>query len=124
MGARDFDFLHGEWTTRQRRLRTWLAGSHEWDEFEATVVSEPMLEGLGTVEEFRTDHDGGFIGMTFRFYDPATDQWAIYWASTRRPTLGTRPAGRSGRSPVTSGRSSATTPTTGDPSASATGGRM
>ena len=29
------------------RLRTWLAGSDEWDEFEATVVSEPMLEGSG-----------------------------------------------------------------------------
>ena len=87
MGARDFDFLHGAWNTRQRRLRAWLAGSDEWDEFEATLTSEPMMDGLGTVEELRTDHDGGFVGMTFRFYDPATDQWAIYWASTRRPTL-------------------------------------
>ena len=36
--ARDFDFLHGAWNTRQRRLRTWLAESDEWDEFEATMV--------------------------------------------------------------------------------------
>jgi hypothetical protein len=28
--ASDFDFLHGEWTTRQRRLRERLAGSDEW----------------------------------------------------------------------------------------------
>ena len=85
MGARDFDFLHGAWNTKQRRLRTWLAGSDEWDEFEATLTSEPMMDRLGTVEERRTDHDGGFIGMTFRFY-------------SRQPTsgrsTGRRPGGR------------------------------
>ena len=85
MGARDFDFLHGAWNTRQRRLRTWLAESDEWDEFEATMVSEPMLDGLGTVEELRTDHDGGFVGMSFRFFDPSSRQWSIYWADSRRP---------------------------------------
>jgi hypothetical protein len=89
--ASDFDFLHGEWKTRQRRLRERLAGSEEWDEFEATVVSQPMLDGFGTVEEFRTDYDGGFVGMTFRFFDPATGQWSVYWADSRRPMLELEP---------------------------------
>jgi hypothetical protein len=31
----------------------------------ATVVCRPILDGLGTADEFRTDHDGGFVGMTF-----------------------------------------------------------
>ena len=24
-------------------------------------------------------------GMSFRFYDPTTDEWAIYWTDSRRP---------------------------------------
>jgi hypothetical protein len=48
--ATDFDFLQGEWNSRQRRRREWLAGSDEWDEFEATIAARPILDGLGTVE--------------------------------------------------------------------------
>ena len=36
--ARDFDFWMGSWNVRNRRLRERLAGSDEWDEFEATSV--------------------------------------------------------------------------------------
>ncbi|HZM41656.1 MAG TPA: hypothetical protein VFB94_21210 [Acidimicrobiales bacterium] len=83
--ARDFDFLLGTWTSRQRRRRKWLAGSEEWDDFEATIDARPILDGLGTVEEFRTDYAGGFVGVTFRFFDPASGEWSIYWADTRYP---------------------------------------
>ena len=83
--ATDFEFLQGTWTSRQRRRRKWLAGSDEWDEFEATIDARPMLDGLGTVEEFRTDYAGGFVGVTFRFYDPESGQWSIYWSDTRYP---------------------------------------
>jgi hypothetical protein len=83
--ARDFDFLQGEWNSRPRRRREWLAGSDEWDEFEATIDARPILDGLGTVEEFRTDYKSGFVGVTFRFFDPATKQWSIYWADSRYP---------------------------------------
>lgn len=84
-GARDFDFWMGSWKVRNRVLRERLAGSTEWIEFEATSVARPLLDGLGNEDEFRTEHDGGFIGMSFRFYDPEKEQWAIYWADTRRP---------------------------------------
>jgi hypothetical protein len=86
-GARDFDFWMGSWKVHNRYLRERLKGSSEWVEFEATSVARPLLDGLGNEDEFRTDHDGGFIGMSFRFYDPEKDQWAIYWADTRRPGL-------------------------------------
>ena len=82
--ARDFDFWIGSWNVRNRRLRRRLAGSDEWDEFEATVVARPLLGGLGNEDEFRTEYDGGFIGMSFRFFDPETRVWSIYWADTRR----------------------------------------
>jgi hypothetical protein len=82
--ASDFDFLPGEWMIHNRRLRKRLAGSDEWDEFDATSTARHILGGCGNEDEFRTDHDGGFVGMSFRFFDPATRQWSIYWADSRR----------------------------------------
>lgn len=82
--ARDFDFWMGSWDVRNRRLRKRLAGSDDWDEFDATVVARPLLDGMGNEDEFRTDYEGGFIGMSFRFFDPETKRWSIYWADTRR----------------------------------------
>ena len=84
-GARDFDFLAGRWTVRNRRLRRRLAGSDDWEEFEATVVSRPLPGALGNEDEFSTEHDGGFVGMSFRFFDPESGRWSIYWADSRRP---------------------------------------
>jgi hypothetical protein len=67
-----------------RRLRQRLAGSDEWDEFEATSEARPILDGLGNFDEFRTDYLGGFVGSSMRFFDPETRQWWIYWADSRR----------------------------------------
>ena len=83
--ARDFDFWPGEWHVRNRWLRGRLAGSDEWEEFEATSTARLLLDGLGNEDEFRTDHAGGFIGMSFRFFDAETKLWTIYWADSRRP---------------------------------------
>ncbi len=82
--ARDFDFLFGSWNIHNRRLRKRLAGSDVWDEFEATSVARPLLDGMGNEDEYRTDFYGGFIGMSFRFFDPKTKLWSIYWADSRR----------------------------------------
>jgi hypothetical protein len=82
--ARDFDFLFGCWSVRNRRRRRRLAGSDEWEEFAAEMVSRPLLDGRGNEDEFRTDHDGGMIGMAFRFFDARTRLWSIYWADSRR----------------------------------------
>jgi hypothetical protein len=83
--AHDFDFWMGQWKVLNRRLRARLAGSDEWEEFEATSVARPILGGLGNEDEFRTNHDGGFTGMSFRFFDPLKRRWSIYWADSRRP---------------------------------------
>ena len=82
--ARDFDFWMGEWHVHNRRLRRRLAGDDTWEEFEATATAKPILDGLGNEDEFRTDHDGGFVGMSFRFFDPVTKLWSIYWADSCR----------------------------------------
>ena len=86
-GARDFNFWMGSWNVRNRYLRERLQGSEDWIEFDARVVARPLLDGLGNEDEFRTDHEGGFIGMSFRFFDPTMKKWSIYWADTRRSGL-------------------------------------
>ena len=85
--AQDFDFFMGRWTVQNRRLTERLAGSDEWEEFESTSVAHPILGGLGNEDEFRTRHAGGFIGMSFRFFDPVKRRWSIYWADSRRSGL-------------------------------------
>jgi hypothetical protein len=86
-GSRDFDFWMGAWKIHNRRLRERLKGSQAWDEFEATCVARPLLGGAGNQDVYRTDFDGGFTGMSFRFHDSKTGLWSIYWASSRAGRL-------------------------------------
>ncbi len=83
----DFDFLLGKWHVHNRRLAERLAGSDEWDEFPALVAARPLPGGLGNEDVFCTPYAGGFVGMSFRFFDPDTELWSIYWADSRRPGL-------------------------------------
>ncbi len=86
-GMGDFDFWMGSWRVHNRRLRERLKGSTTWDEFEATVEARPLLGGVGNEDVYRTAFDGGFTGMSFRFFDKTTGLWSIYWADSRRGTL-------------------------------------
>ena len=85
--ANDFDFWNGTWHGRNRRLRERLAGCEEWDEFEGICVARPLLAGLGNMDEFRTDYNGGLVGLSLRFFDPKTRLWSIYWTDTGRSGL-------------------------------------
>ena len=83
MPVTDFDFLPGRWHVANRRLTNTLDPEcDEWEEFEATSEACAILGGLGNVDHFRTD---GYVGFSLRLYDPATDTWRIWWASTGRP---------------------------------------
>ena len=83
--ASDFDFFMGSWTVRNRYLGERLRGSDDWEEFEATSEARPLPGVLGNEDEFRTEALGGFVGMSFRFFDPEAKRWSIYWADSRRP---------------------------------------
>lgn len=93
-GRHDFDFFHGRWQLRNERLRQRLAGSDDWEEFASTQDCEPILGGLGNIDNFITQWDGGFIGMSLRLFDPKTRLWSIYWASNRTGTLDPPVVGR------------------------------
>jgi hypothetical protein len=83
----DFDFLAGDWTIRNRRLR----GSGDWDEFPATSHVALHLGGIANVDEIRFPTQG-WSGMTIRTFHPGTRRWSIYWADSRTGTLFPSPA--------------------------------
>ena len=85
--SRDFDFWMGRWNVSNRRRARRLDECDEWDEFEAMVAARPLPGGLGNEDVYCTEYGGGFVGMSFRFYDPDTGLWSIYWADSRRPGL-------------------------------------
>ena len=95
-GARDFDFLEGEWIIRHRRLRERLKGSNDWVEFETPMVMQACGASIGSIYErasfppvvggfdgsdgvFRGEdsHDGQPVLVTFRWNrrDPSRPIW-------------------------------------------------
>jgi hypothetical protein len=92
--ARDFDFLFGRWKVHSERLRRRLADCSEWESFAAQAECRPLPGGLGNVETFQTDWQGGFCGVALRLFEPARGEWAIHWAGSRDGRL--EPAVRGG----------------------------
>jgi len=83
---RDFDFFHGDWRVRHRRLRARLVGSADWDAFDGTCRVWPLLGGAGNVDDNTLDLPGGaYRAVTLRSFDPATGLWSIWWLDGRWP---------------------------------------
>jgi len=78
----NFDFLVGEWTSSQRRLREVLNGCDEWYEFPGVTRCWSVFDGAGNFDEV-TFPTQGFGGVTLRLYDHEKDEWSLYWASSR-----------------------------------------
>jgi hypothetical protein len=81
----DFDFLFGSWRIHNRRLDDPMGESASWSEFEATSEAYPILRKLGNVQVYDApDFPGrpGFQGYALRLFDPETELWRIWWAST------------------------------------------
>jgi hypothetical protein len=86
-GRHDFDFYHGRWRVRNVRLRERLAGSDDWEIFDAAQECRPILDGLGNIDDFVTDWDDGFRGMTLRLFDLQAKRWSLYCAGNRSGVL-------------------------------------
>lgn len=80
----DFDFLTGEWTIENRRLKT--PNTNDWDEFggEATIFG--FLDGIGSLEELRIPARN-FAGMGLRLLDIDNGVWNDYWVNAKNPVL-------------------------------------
>jgi hypothetical protein len=91
-GRHDFDFLHGHWQSRQRKLRKRLVGCEDWDEFTAELHCRPVLGGLGNFDELASPAMT-YTGLALRLYDQDTRTWSIYWiaggvAAVEPPVIG------------------------------------
>jgi hypothetical protein len=85
-GQHDFDFELGTWHAHVRRLAHRLTGSHDWDDFDGTVVTKPFMEGRGNLTEMDvtspTSHTR-IQNIAVRLYNPVSRQWSIYGADAR-----------------------------------------
>jgi hypothetical protein len=89
-GRRDFDFLFGRWRVHNRKLTDLLDPEcTEWVEFESSTEAQPILDGLGNIDRFSAGvvpPDGRSLeGVNLRLFNPETQLWRIWWASTNRP---------------------------------------
>lgn len=94
-GAAGFDFLHGRWSVRHRKLKQRLVGSTEWIEFPGTLDVKPFLGGLGNIDENDLDDPSGrFLATSIRVFEPARELWSVYWTDGRRTGLDKPVVGR------------------------------
>lgn len=78
----DFDFLVGTWRTRQRRLKKRLQGSDEWETFSATSTVQQLPGGVINFDTLvAEDWRPGWVGMSLRVFNPATNLWSIHWVT-------------------------------------------
>jgi hypothetical protein len=92
-GEHDFDFLVGAWHVQNRCLRRAFESSTEWYEFPATVGCRHILDGRGTIDEYRAPSQG-LVALALRLFDPSERTWSIYWATRRDGILGPPVVGR------------------------------
>jgi hypothetical protein len=85
-GRGDFDFLVGTWRVANRKLRDPAPGAPaDWVEFESEVESRPILGGLGNVDTYYVadfPDRGASHGFALRLFDPQSQLWRIWWASS------------------------------------------
>ena len=77
----DFDFLAGKWTMDNKRLKTRLNNSNEWETFVSKDENYgTMLNGIGNMDLYKATFDGKpFEGLTLRLFNPQTKLWSLYW---------------------------------------------
>jgi hypothetical protein len=93
-GQHDFDFLVGSWKIHLKQLKRPLTGSHDWVEFDGTVVCKKVWDGKAEIEEFSVDSaetNTHILGLALRLYNPASHQWNIYWANAAKGSIGGPP---------------------------------
>jgi hypothetical protein len=82
----DFDFLLGSWQAHHRLLKDRLAGSHEWTEFEGTLVTRQLLNGWANMGDNVFQKPSGDVrGVSLRSFDAKTGHWAVWWLDGRNP---------------------------------------
>ena len=84
--SHDFDFMVGRWKVHNRFLNGRLCNSHLWVEYDAIYAFDLLMNGLANIDRYHAEREGSQVeGITLRLYDPAKDEWTLYWADNLRP---------------------------------------
>ena len=95
MSTHDFAFQTGQWRVRHRKLARRLAGSEDWRAFDGACTGWEVMGGAGNVDDhLLQDPVGPYRAATLRRYDPAADQWSIWWWDSRLSEIGPPVHGR------------------------------
>ena len=87
-GRHDFDFFHGRWKVSHRRLRNRLVGDTVWEEFAGTCDTQPIIGGLGNLDDNLLELPAGtYRAATLRLFNAGTGLWSIWWVDARDPRL-------------------------------------
>jgi hypothetical protein len=88
----DFNFLMGKWTVKNRKLRSRLSGSSEWDEFDSVLELQEILLGTGNRETFTATIGGKpYEAIALRLFNPKSALWTDYWADSNEGVLDQHP---------------------------------
>ena len=91
----DFDWEIGDWKVHLRRLLHPLSGSKSWAEFEGTAHVRKVWDGRANLLELALRGPAGQIeGLSLRLYDPQSERWSVYFATSENGTLGTPMVGQ------------------------------
>ena len=85
----DWDYVMGDWTAVNRKLKKRWTNNPEWDEFPSRARYVQYLGGAANIDEttFPTKGSGG---LTVRVFDQQRRLWSIYWVDSKNPSdLGT-----------------------------------
>jgi hypothetical protein len=93
-GQHDFDFAIGTWKTHVSRRLHPLTGSTTWIEFDGTVVTRKVWNGLANLEEIEADQPTGHTELlALRLYNPKSHQWSLNGTSSSDTVLSSPPTG-------------------------------
>jgi hypothetical protein len=91
----DFDWEIGDWKVHLRRLQHPLTGSKSWAEFEGTAHVRKVWDGRANLLELELNGPSGHIeGASLRLYNPQSERWRVYFATSDDGTLGTPMVGQ------------------------------
>jgi hypothetical protein len=75
-GVGDFDFLTGEWTIKNRRLKN--GSTIVWEEFAGAATVHRLMGGMASIEELRIPANN-YRGMGVRVWHSQEKLWADHW---------------------------------------------
>jgi hypothetical protein len=91
----DFDWEIGDWKVHLRRLLHPLTGSKSWVEYEGTARVQKVWNGKANLLELELNGSAGHIeGLSLRLYNPQSERWSVYFATSDDGSLGTPMVGQ------------------------------